>query len=54
MVVGGAPLQNLIQRGHRDTMLTALRMVREMDAGQQKMLGFPDQKLDRLPLLDII
>ncbi len=30
---GGSPLQNLIQRGHRDTMLTALRMVREMDAG---------------------
>jgi|JI6StandDraft_1071083.scaffolds.fasta_scaffold22122_3 methionyl-tRNA formyltransferase len=30
---GGSPLQNLIQRGHRDTMLTALRMVHEMDAG---------------------
>jgi len=30
---GGSPLQNLIQRGHRETKLTALRMVREMDAG---------------------
>lgn len=30
---GGSPLQNLIQRGHRDTKLTALRMVHEMDAG---------------------
>ncbi|MBP2316063.1 hypothetical protein [Azospirillum soli] len=30
---GGSPLQNLIQRGHRDTMLTALRMVDELDAG---------------------
>lgn len=30
---GGSPLQNLIQRGHRDTQLTALRMVHEMDAG---------------------
>lgn len=30
---GGSPLQNLIQRGHRDTKVTALRMVHEMDAG---------------------
>jgi methionyl-tRNA formyltransferase len=30
---GGSPLQNLIARGHRDTMLTALRMVKELDAG---------------------
>ncbi len=30
---GGSPLQNLIQRGHRETKLTALRMVHEMDAG---------------------
>lgn len=30
---GGSPLQNLIVRGHKDTRLTALRMVREMDAG---------------------
>ena len=30
---GGSPLQNLIVRGHKDTMLSALRMVGEMDAG---------------------
>lgn len=30
---GGSPLQNLIVRGHIKTMLTALRMVEEMDAG---------------------
>ena len=30
---GGSPLQNLIARGHRDTKLTALRMMPEMDAG---------------------
>lgn len=30
---GGSPLQNLIQRGHRQTMLTALRMAHEFDAG---------------------
>jgi methionyl-tRNA formyltransferase len=30
---GGSPLQNLIARGHRETKLTALRMVEEMDAG---------------------
>ena len=30
---GGSPLQNLIQRGHRSTSLTALRMVEELDAG---------------------
>ncbi|MEO0509039.1 MAG: methionyl-tRNA formyltransferase [Verrucomicrobiota bacterium] len=30
---GGSPLQNLIARGHTTTMLTALRMVREIDAG---------------------
>lgn len=30
---GGSPLQNLILRGHRDTMVTALRMVSELDAG---------------------
>lgn len=30
---GGSPLQNLIVRGHRHTTLTALRMVRELDAG---------------------
>ena len=30
---GGSPLQNLIQRGHKRTKLTALRMVEEYDAG---------------------
>jgi methionyl-tRNA formyltransferase len=30
---GGSPLQNLIVRGHRDTQLSALRCVRELDAG---------------------
>ena len=30
---GGSPLQNLIARGRRQTMLSALRMVRELDAG---------------------
>lgn len=30
---GGSPLQNLIKVGHRETKLSALRMVSEMDAG---------------------
>jgi methionyl-tRNA formyltransferase len=30
---GGSPVQNLIARGHRDTQLTALRMVRAIDEG---------------------
>lgn len=30
---GGSPLQNLIVRGHRQTKLTALRMVEDFDAG---------------------
>lgn len=30
---GGSPLQNLILRGHRNTVVSALRMVEEMDAG---------------------
>ena len=30
---GGSPLQNLILRGHRDTVLTAFRLVEAMDAG---------------------
>ena len=30
---GGSPLQNLIARGHRETMLTALRMTSRFDAG---------------------
>lgn len=30
---GGSPLQNLIIRGHQQTKLSALRMVKELDAG---------------------
>jgi methionyl-tRNA formyltransferase len=30
---GGSPLQNLIARGHRETVMTAFRCVEEMDAG---------------------
>ncbi len=30
---GGSPLQNLILRGHRDTVVSGLRCVEEMDAG---------------------
>ena len=30
---GGSPLQNLIQRGHTSTRLSAIRMVHELDAG---------------------
>lgn len=30
---GGSPLQNLIARGHGTTQLTALRMIKEFDAG---------------------
>lgn len=30
---GGSPLQNLIARGHRETKLTALKCVAELDAG---------------------
>lgn len=30
---GGSPLQNLIARGHRETVLTALRMTAAFDAG---------------------
>jgi methionyl-tRNA formyltransferase len=30
---GGSPLQNLIVRGRKSTMLTALRMVNDLDAG---------------------
>lgn len=30
---GGSPLQNLIVRGHRQTKLSALKMVAELDAG---------------------
>jgi methionyl-tRNA formyltransferase len=34
---GGSPLQNLIVRGYRETKLTALRCVAEMDAGDVYM-----------------
>lgn len=30
---GGSPLQNLIVRGHKDTMISALRVTGEIDAG---------------------
>lgn len=30
---GGSPLQNLIVRGHQETMISALRMTQEFDAG---------------------
>ena len=30
---GGSPLQNLISRNHRSTKLTALRMIKDFDAG---------------------
>ncbi len=30
---GGSPLQNLIVRGHKETKLTALRMIEQFDAG---------------------
>jgi methionyl-tRNA formyltransferase len=30
---GGSPLQNLISHGHRDTMLSAIRLVPELDGG---------------------
>lgn len=30
---GGSPLQNLIVRGHKDTKISALRVVKELDAG---------------------
>lgn len=30
---GGSPLQNLIKRGHSDTRISAIRVVKELDAG---------------------
>ena len=30
---GGSPLQNLIERGHKETVLTALRMEKTLDSG---------------------
>src|SRR5688572_29418976 len=31
---GGSPLQNLIERGHTETKITALRVEKELDAGK--------------------
>lgn len=39
---GGSPLQNLIATGHKDTMISAIRCVKELDAGPVYM---------KLPLL---
>ena len=36
---GGSPLQNLIQRGHRSTMLTALRCCEGLDTGDIDLHG---------------
>ena len=30
---GGSPLQNFIIRGHKETKLTAMKCVKELDAG---------------------
>ncbi|MFH1421624.1 MAG: formyltransferase family protein [Planctomycetota bacterium] len=30
---GGSPIQNLIARGHRETVISAIKMVNELDAG---------------------
>jgi methionyl-tRNA formyltransferase len=30
---GGSPLQNLIDLGHKDTFVSALKMTEELDAG---------------------
>ena len=30
---GGSPLQNLIVRGHKHTMISAIKCVKELDAG---------------------
>lgn len=35
---GGSPLQNLIVRGHKDTKISAIRCVKEIDAGPIYML----------------
>jgi methionyl-tRNA formyltransferase len=40
---GGSPLQNLITRGHKETVISALRMTSDMDAGPVYMKA-------RLPL----
>jgi len=36
---GGSPLQNLIARGHKDTVITAFRMTEELDAGPIYLKG---------------
>lgn len=41
---GGSPLQNLIVRGHKTTKLSALKMVKELDAGP--VFGKVDLSLD--------
>jgi methionyl-tRNA formyltransferase len=54
---GGSPLQNLIVRGHKDTMLSALKCVKELDAGplylQQSLAltGTAEETLQRASLL---
>jgi len=37
---GGSPLQNLIVRGHRETKISALRCVQELDAGDVYLKRF--------------
>lgn len=54
---GGSPLQNLIVRGHTTTMLSALRCVRELDAGPVylkrplSLAGTAEEILQRATLL---
>lgn len=46
---GGSPLQNLIVRGHKDTVLTALRMEKGLDTGPvylKKPLGLEGRAVD--------
>jgi methionyl-tRNA formyltransferase len=38
---GGGPIENLIQRGHTETVITAHRMVEELDAGPIYGTGGP-------------
>ena len=50
---GGSPLQNLIVRGHKETVMSALRCVSELDAGPiylkraLSLAGTAEQVLDR-------
>jgi|TARA_R110001583_G_scaffold179320_3_gene336116 methionyl-tRNA formyltransferase len=39
---GGSPIQNLIARGHKDTVLSALKMVDELDAGPIYLKSYLD------------